>query len=325
MIEIAQTPFFVGLACSAIGAPFILKVLVRARSRQTISEYVPEHASKQGTPTMGGLIVLLGLVAGALLSGSGGLVAPLLLVLGFAAIGFVDDYVVPRTMAGKRGLGWIPKLATQVVAALAALLLGGWNDPVVLGVAVFLVLFACNAYNFADGMDGLAGGLAVLLAAGLAQVLVMNGLQHGASTCLAALAGAMIPFLFLNAPPAKVFMGDVGALPIGALLGYAFAVAVWPAGSRAVGHVGEAHLLLALSLATMGFVLIAELVPVPLQILSVKLRKGKRLFRRTPIHHAFQHAGWPETRVVAMFLLAQFVLVVAALAIFPFYLLDDVA
>ena len=121
------------------------------------------------------------------------------------------------------------------------------------------------------------------------------------------LAAAFVPFLFYNAPPAKVFMGDVGALPIGALLGWAFLLVGRPQGVPMDLNLGGA--------CVMSLLLVAELLPVPLQVLSVKLRKGKRLFPRTPIHHAFQHSGWPETRVVWAFHLVQAVLVAVGVGI----------
>ena len=179
-----------------------------------------------------------------------------------------------------------------------------------MALIVVVVLFFANAFNFSDGMDSLAGGLAVMMAIGFAVIGRMSMLHQPAEQAvlvmMAATAAAFVPFLFLNAPPAKLFMGDVGALPVGALLGWAF-LAVGRTTELAPGHVSLWAAII------VSLVMVVELVPVPLQIASVKLRKGKRLFPRTPVHHAFQAAGWPETRVVWTFHLAQFVLVVAAI------------
>lgn len=296
----------VALAASAVAAPLVYRGLVRLGSRQTVSQHVPEHAAKQGTPTMGGLIMLIGIGA-ALVSGAvPGVVPVAALLIGFGLVGFLDDFLVPRWMPGKRGLGWMPKLALEFAAVGAALVAAGRLEPVSVAVGGFLVLFFSNAYNFSDGMDGLAGGLAVLLAAGLAALFLAAGTSRDSVPLLAAIAISSLPFLALNLHPAKVFMGDVGALPIGALFGWAVFVEVWPTHATS----------LALPIALISLVMLIEIVPGPLQIASAKLRKGKRLFPfRTPVHHAFQHAGWPETRVVSMFWAVQAVCGLAAVVI----------
>ncbi len=306
--------FWVSLAASGIAAYPLYRWLLAIKSRQTVSQYVQEHAHKQGTPTMGGLIILVGLLAGILwmlpqeaLAGSAK--AALVLLLGFGLIGFVDDYVVPKMMVGKRGLGWTPKLAMQIgFAVIAGLVRDRAMAPVDFGIFVFLVLFFSNAYNFSDGLDALAGSLLI----GMAIALMGLGLLPGApfrSDLALAMIGAVIPYLALNAPPAKVFMGDVGALPIGALLGLVAAASLPDVASGRTFHP-----FYILPLVCWAFMMIVELVPVPLQIFWVKVFK-KRLFPMTPIHHAFQRAGWPETRIVWMFFLAQIVFSFAALSL----------
>ncbi|MBS1704955.1 MAG: hypothetical protein JST40_03715 [Armatimonadetes bacterium] len=295
--------FWIALFVSGISAPAILRLLAALKSRQTVSEHVKEHAHKQGTPTMGGIIILFGfLVAGFIVQPKA--IVPLLIVAFFAVIGFVDDYLVPRMMSGKRGLGWKQKLLMQIIGTTLIARIGT-NDWLIIAWVVFMVLFMSNAYNFSDGMDGLAGSLALLLAIGLAVLSFVSGIKSFTPSLMAALAGGLIPFLYFNAPPAKVFMGDVGALPIGALFGYTFVeIPV-----RAVNmHYG----LFVLPLFVLGLVMVIELVPVPIQIASVKLRK-KRVFPATPIHHAFQSAGWPETRVVWLFVLVQLLCLALAL------------
>ncbi|GMU30802.1 MAG: phospho-N-acetylmuramoyl-pentapeptide-transferase [Chthonomonadaceae bacterium] len=298
--------FFVALLVSALVTPFVLRALRALGSRQTVSEYVPEHAAKQGTPTMGGWIILIGFAAAGAFAG---ITRPDLWILlaSFAAIGFLDDFLVPRLGPGTRGLGWTQKLSLQLIAVSAALLAAGWNFGEALTWAMVIgVVGVSNAYNFSDGLDGLAGGLLALIAAAflaLEWVVAGTGVVGLVAACL---VGAVIPFLFVNAPPARVFMGDVGSLPIGAVLGWmclevlSHPLARGPGAAWVWGAVG-----------LLGLVLLAELLPVPLQVLSVKIR-GKRLFPRTPIHHAFQHAGWPETRVTAAFLLTQVVAGVSA-------------
>lgn len=295
---VPDLPFLVGLGVSALAAPFVFRALVAMKSRQTISQYVPEHQQKQGTPTMGGLIILAGLAAA--LFASGDWVGPLLLTLGFAAIGFLDDFILPRVRKGSRGLEWTPKLLLQFAAVSPAALLVSVEHGLLgaLGYAILILAFS-NAYNFADGLDGLAAGILMILCVGFITL-------GGPAPLAMALLGATIPFLFLNVPPARVFMGDVGALPLGALLGH---LAFVTAGSVTLGWV---------PVGVLSLLLAAELIPVPLQIASVKLRKGKRLFPRTPIHHAFQHAGVPETRVTGWFLLTQATLVGIAVSVSKF-------
>lgn len=301
----------VALVFASIAAPFVFRLLLAMKSRQTISQHIQEHAHKQGTPTMGGIIVLCGLIAGMVFGWRSELLAPLVLVVGFGAVGFLDDYLMPRWKPGSRGLGWMPKLGLEIGAAVLAAFFMGWQDPFMMGFFVFMVLFLSNAYNFADGLDGLAGGLGMILCFGLAlHGFIALGLGIGAPQNLlpavvltmSILAVSFIPFLMLNAPPAKVFMGDVGALPIGAVLGWACAVgsAVQPL----KGDLALSPLMLGTILIFLG-VMFIEIVPVPLQIASVKLRK-KRLFNfKTPVHHAFQDRGWPETRIVWTFHLVQ--------------------
>ncbi len=298
--------FWTSLAVSGLLAGPILQTLLRLNSRQTVSEYAPEgHQKKQGTPTMGGLIIVAGALAAMAISGYRDFAA-LTLLVGFALIGFVDDFVVPRVYVGKRGLGWKQKIMMQFAVALGAALLTRGNLAQV-GWIFFAVLFYSNAYNFADGIDGLAGTILLGLGGGLLALGLLGEARTATLVPLAALLGGVVPFLFLNAPPAKVFMGDVGSMPIGAVLGYV--VARFALGLSSGGAWTGPVLL---PLLVISLVMAVELIPVPLQILSVKLRK-KRIFPYTPIHGAFEKAGWPETRVMFMFALAQFVL--AALAI----------
>lgn len=298
--------FWTAFAVSGLLARPILQTLLRLNSRQTVSVHAPEgHQKKQGTPTMGGLIVVAGALAAMAISGYRDYAAITLLV-GFALIGFIDDFVVPRRFVGKRGLGWRQKIAMQIVVAVGAALLTRIN-PLGIGLIVFVVLFYSNAYNFSDGLDGLAGTILLGLGTGLLALGYLEDMRTAWLVPVAALLGGVLPFLFVNAPPARVFMGDVGSLPIGAVLGYV--VARFALGQ----NVGGYHIVVAAGpLVVISLVMAAELIPVPLQILSVKVRK-KRLFPYTPIHHAFEKAGWPETRVVFHFALVQALL--AALAV----------
>lgn len=322
--------FWIAFTVSALLAYPIWRLLLLTKSRQTISEYAPEgHQAKQGTPTMGGLIIMVGYIAA--VAASNFLPVPaeigymdkaksafLLLAVGFSLIGFIDDFVVPRVLKGKRGLGWKQKIVMQFgLAILAAGMCFGWKLDFTFAATVFLILFFSNAYNFSDGLDGLAGSLLLGLVIGIVGVASMTAWMEPIIVMVVPLAGAVIPYLFLNAPPAKVFMGDAGSLPIGAILGLAISCLTvapsWPYIDSVHNMVNSGSSPVILACVVLSVMMIVELVPVPLQILSVKLRK-KKLFPYTPIHHAFEKAGWPETRVVWMFALLQLIFSLIAIS-----------
>lgn len=315
----------------------IYRLLLLTKSRQTVSQHAPStHQLKQGTPTMGGIIIVLGFLAAALElsfnSPTSIQSSTVWLFLGFAAIGFIDDFVVPRLIKGKRGLGWKQKFILQAIVAGACVYYhSGHSFDMRWGVITFIVLFMANAYNFADGLDGLSGSILLTFGFGLMVLAPQGIIVPEPAFIAAALMGAVIPFLFVNAPPAKVFMGDVGALPIGAVLGIAVATIASPrleffssGGDQSIldqwlsqrqmeGTVWRHEMIW--PLAILCLLMVFELVPVPLQIFWVKVFKRK-LFPFTPIHHAFEKAGWPESRVVWMFALGQ--LVLSAMAICAF-------
>lgn len=305
--------FWVSFAASAIVAWPIYRWL-KSTVKQKIDPYAPEtHQAKQGTPTMGGLIIVVGaLSALALKIGvpAGEPDTPwavFVLLIGFALIGFGDDFLVPR-LTGKRGLGWKQKIIPEfLIAALAARLELPFGGPWF--VLVFLILFFSNAFNFVDGLDGLSASVWMTLAVGL---LFLAGNQAAdVQPATMAISGGIAVFLILNAPPAKVFMGDVGSLPIGAILGFfVFKLLVPPS---AVGLYLNPSMVV--PVVILSLLMIAELVPVPMQVAYFKLTKGKRLFPATPIHHGFEKKGWPESRVTWTFALFQLLLSLAAVTV----------
>lgn len=327
-----MTPFWIAFLVSAIASLPIMKLLIAMKARQTVSSHLEGHATKQGTPTMGGFIILVGFIAASLSTDYPGRWPILILVVLFAIIGFVDDFVVPKLLVGTRGLGWKQKIAMQVVAAAVPCFMAGLS-PAVIGVAVFSILFFANAYNFSDGLDGLAGSIFVAQLAGM--VLLVSGM--GVPTVHFIWLGALLPFLYWNAPRAKVFMGDVGSLAIGAFLG-----GYWFLGKLVIP---ESQLMpLVVGVLLWSLVMVAELLPVPLQVGAVKILK-RRIFPFTPIHHAFEvlktregetdeqyierqkvaltrgekwtrWAQWPETRIVFVFAIAQFLCSMLALTVF---------
>lgn len=307
--------FWVAFLVNAALAYPVYRLLLRLNSRQTIDPHAPEgHQVKQGTPTMGGLMILGGLALVLALQTEFNALTPLLLIVAFGAIGFVDDYVVPKMMAGKRGLGWKQKLILEIVLAAVCLGVGtGFSgDPTWWALGVFFVLFFANAYNFADGLDALSGSL--LIALGIGFIGVGALLQVGPILFTGwVLIGATIPFLFVNAPPAKAFMGDVGSLPIGAVIGYLNLLAL-----QAAQPLGQIPVVFG-ALFALNFVLIVELVLVPIQVGYYKKTK-KRIFPATPIHHGFEKMGFKETRIVWWFFLTQILLAILATTILEFAL-----
>lgn len=292
-----------------VTSPFVFRLLQWLKSGQNVSSHAPEtHKIKQGTPNMGGLMILSTMLFGIAVCWNNAAIdglpndfaVPVILLVGFGLIGYLDDYLIPKMYPGSRGISWVPKLLMQTVVAVAAALLEFRSEN--LGMAAllaFALLFYVNAFNFSDGLDGLAGGLAIIFCVG---ILLSNGLSYIPLILIISL----LPFMAWNAPPAKVFMGDTGSLPIGAILGYM----VFGRGLNYQLENGNSSQLIIWAFLLSG-VMIAELVPVPLQIFWVKVFK-RRLFPFTPIHHAFEKAGIPETRVVAYFWTAQAVLVLLA-------------
>ncbi len=298
------------VAGTAIGKPVIDVLRIRG-ARQTVSEDAPSsHAAKQGTPTMGGIIILVAFTAGfaaAWLGGArlSGAVPVCVLIACCAAIGLWDDLLIARR--GKNlGLKARHKLALQVIAAIGFVCwLSGSITTTVQGVelgwayyplAVVLIVGLTNAVNLMDGLDGLAAGVCAIILVGI----VLASSVHNAawSVCLAAsLAGGCCAFLWFNCHPAQVFMGDTGSLALGGAI----------AGLALAGK---------LEVPTQVFAVVPwiETLSVIGQVAVFKVRKAQRglayaqvhrLFRRTPLHHHFEELGMPETRIVARFWLAS--------------------
>lgn len=302
------------------------------------------HAHKRGTPTMGGLFVVGGiLAAGALwlrFDGDNRFSLPgLLLIAGFAAVGFWDDWVKLHDPS-KRGISKRQKQGALTLIALAAALwlmgpadleggVGGphlyvpffkeialdltiWLGIPFLIVAVLVLTGSANGVNLTDGLDGLATGCIATAAVAYAVITYAVGrvdwsqyllVEHVAgagemTVLMGALLGGALGFLWFNAAPAMVFLGDVGSLALGGALGYAALV------SRTE-----------LVLLVVGGVFVVEALSVVIQVVSFKLR-GRRVFRCAPIHHHFQFGGMPETRVVVRTWVLSALLALTSLALF---------
>ncbi len=331
------------LVLGLVLGPWMVRFLRRMQIRQFVREEGPKsHQSKAGTPTMGGILIVIATVVPTLLWAdltNAYVLTAIFVMVGFAAIGFLDDY---SKIARRRNLGLTgkAKLFLQVVmsvcAGIALLLMtlyGSYSTALIvpffknfrpelvihslaqhaffwplayvpfLTFVALVMVGASNAVNLTDGLDGLAIGCAVI-AAGALTVLTYITSHAGFSSYLdiqhvaqvgeltifdGALVGASLAFLWYNAHPAEVFMGDVGSLSIGGAIGF-IAVAI------------KQEILL----FSVGGIFVIEALSVILQVASFKLT-GKRIFRMAPLHHHFELAGWSESRVIVRFWIAALV------------------
>lgn len=314
-----------------IGPRFIGFLRTKQGKGQPIREDGPAShlLTKKGTPTMGGLMILIALTASTLLwmdLSNGFVWASLFVTLGFGGIGFMDDYdkVTKRSHKGVSGKArlamefFIAGLAVTWIASRtgttlylpfmkdAGLALGVFY----IGFAAFIITGFGNAVNLTDGLDGLASMPVVIAASAFAIIayLVGNirfsdylGVHHvpgsgELAVFCAALIGACLGFLWYNAPPAAVFMGDTGSLALGGALGTVAVI---------TNH--------ELVLVVIGGLFVLETVSVIVQVISFKTT-GKRVFRMAPIHHHFEQLGWAESTVVIRFWIVSIVLALAGLA-----------
>ena len=322
------------LAITLLVGPFMIKRLNHYQIGQAVRDDGPEsHLSKAGTPTMGGALILVGIVASALLWGDLNnryLWVVIVVTIVFGMVGWVDDYrkVVHRDSRGLParwkyfwqsigGLGAALWLYMSATSPAETELIVPFFKQVAWPLGPFYLLFtylvivgSSNAVNLTDGLDGLAILPSVMVGSALGVIAYAAG-HSGFSEYLhipyiagvgelavfcGALAGAGLGFLWFNTYPAMVFMGDVGALALGAALG---AVAVM-----------TRHEIV---LFIMGGVFVMETLSVVIQVASYKLT-GKRVFRMAPIHHHFELKGWPEPRVIVRFWIITVMLVLFGLA-----------
>jgi len=323
------------LVAFLFGEPLINWLRSRQGKGQPIRSDGPQShiVAKRGTPTMGGFLILLGLSLGTLLwadLSNRYVWAVLLVTTGFGCIGFYDDYL-KVTKQNTKGVPGKLKLVLQIaISAVAAIWISSvMREPlstslavpffkdVLLNFGVFMVPFmvfvmigASNAVNLTDGLDGLAIVPVMIAAASFAliaylvgnavfanylQIRAVPGAGELAVFC-GALVGAGIGFLWFNAPPAMVFMGDTGSLSLGGALG-------------AVAVVTKHELVLAI----IGGLFVLETVSVIVQVASFKLT-GKRVFRMAPLHHHFEQKGWAEATIVIRFWIIAVILALAGLS-----------
>ncbi|MCJ1907160.1 phospho-N-acetylmuramoyl-pentapeptide-transferase [Planococcus ruber] len=307
------------LLLTVVLMPIFIPLLKRMKFGQSIREEGPEsHMKKTGTPTMGGLVYLIAIIATVLIVAmiadvlTAKVFVLLLVLFGFGLIGFLDDFI---KVVLKRNLGLtsLQKLIGQIViAAISFFLLNGVGfdtavsipfTSVSLELSMVYVLFMIfwlvgfsNAVNLTDGLDGLVAGTASIAFAAYGVLAIMQD-ETGIAIFTFSVTGALLGFLVFNKYPAKVFMGDTGSLALGGALAM-------------VSILLKQELLLLL----IGLVFVIETLSVILQVGSFKLRK-KRIFKMSPIHHHFELSGWSEWKVVTVFWLVGLIAAVIAIAL----------
>jgi phospho-N-acetylmuramoyl-pentapeptide-transferase len=320
------------IICFVIG-PWLIRKLQSMQIGQQIRDDGPQsHQVKKGTPTMGGVLIIFAVCISTLLWANLSVDyvwLVLLVTVGFGLIGFIDDY---RKLAGKssRGVSGKTRLAGEILIALFVSIIlyvkPGFNSQITIPffktvlpnlgwgyvlLSTFIIVGAANAVNLTDGLDGLAIGPAAICfatymlfayfagnirVASYLQIPYVSGAGELGVFC-GALVGAAIGFLWFNAYPAEVFMGDVGSLSLGGALG-------------AVAIITKQEILLAI----VGGIFVLETFSVIFQVGYFKLTQGKRIFRMAPLHHHFELKGWAEPKVIVRFWIISILLALLALS-----------
>ena len=326
----AGLAFFIAFLLTLYIMPRYIAWAISKKANQPISKYVPAHASKQHTPTMGGAVFLASTILASIFTVNlanpyvwGGLIT----LVGFGLVGFKDD--IGKILSGDNLEGLTPRGKMALLAIIATvvsiiLISSGFSTEfyvpfvktplfdmsygaVIFWVVVFLA--TTNAVNITDGLDGLATVPSVMALFSLGTIVYITGhavLSHylllpnikgvgEVSIIASALAGGLIGFLWYNCYPAELFMGDTGSLAIGGFIAY-------------MAILGKSEVLLVL----IGLIFVIETVSVILQVGSFKLRQ-KRIFEMAPIHHHFEMKGWAENKIIVRFWTIAFIANILAL------------
>lgn len=318
MINETILAIIIAFAISAILCPIVIPFLHRLKFGQEVRKEGPEtHLKKQGTPTMGGLIILTSIIITSLfyVRDYPKIIPVLFVTVGFGIIGFLDDYI-KIVMKRSEGLTPIQKMVGQIfiTGVFTFYLLhskdvgtemlipftGGFEKGLYLNLGIlfvpavfFIVIGTDNGVNFTDGLDGLCTSVTILAATFLTVVAI--GEDTGISPITGAVVGSLLGFLLFNVYPARVFMGDTGSLALG-------------------GFVASSAFMMQIPIfiAIIGFIYLIEVLSVIIQVTYFKKTGGKRIFKMAPIHHHFELSGWSETRVVAVFAIVTAVLCMLA-------------
>ncbi|MBD5096378.1 MAG: phospho-N-acetylmuramoyl-pentapeptide-transferase [Lachnospiraceae bacterium] len=294
-------PVLIAFGISVVLSPIVIPFLKKLKFGQFVRDDGPEsHLKKSGTPTMGGLIILISIVVTSLIyiKDYPRIIPVLFATLGFGIIGFLDDYI---KVVMKRSLGlraWQKMLGQLIVTGIFAyyiyahtdlgteMIIPFWGKTVDIGWTYYVLLFfvmlgTANGANFTDGLDGLASSVTVLIATFFTVVAI--GYNSGVEPITCATVGSLLGFLVYNVYPARVFMGDTGSLALGGFVASTAYVLKMP-----------------LIILIVAFIYFAEVLSVIIQVTYYK-KTGKRVFKMAPIHHHFELCGWPETKVVSIF------------------------
>ena len=295
-------PVIIAFAISALLGPVVIPFLRKLKVGQTERKELESHLKKNGTPTMGGIMILASIIITSLfyVKDYPKIIPILFMTVGFGVIGFLDDYlkVVLRRSDGL--LAWQKMILQIIVTGVFAVYMvkysgvaltmlipfsgGKYLDLGWLAIPVlfFAVVGTVNGTNFTDGLDGLASSVTIMVATFFSVVAI--GTNAGIAPITCAVVGALLGFLLFNVYPASVFMGDTGSLALGGFVA------------------GAAYVLkMPWIILVVGLIYLVEVLSVMIQVTYFKKTGGKRFFKMAPIHHHFELCGWSETRVVAVF------------------------
>ena len=307
-------PVIIAFAISALLGPVVIPFLRKLKVGQTERKELESHLKKNGTPTMGGIMILASIIITSLfyVKDYPKIIPILFMTVGFGVIGFLDDYlkVVLRRSDGL--LAWQKMILQIIVTGVFAVYMvkysgvaltmlipfsgGKYLDLGWLAIPVlfFAVVGTVNGTNFTDGLDGLASSVTIMVATFFSVVAI--GTNAGIAPITCAVVGALLGFLLFNVYPASVFMGDTGSLALGGFV------------------VSTAYMMqMPLFILIVGLIYLVEVLSVIIQVTYFKKTGGKRIFRMAPIHHHIELGGWSETRVVAVFSITTAILCLIAL------------
>ena len=311
MLEITQLTYtaIIGFLIVVILGPIFIPMLAKFKFGQTVRDDGPQtHLQKNGTPTMGGVIMIIAILITGLTRAKidKDLLVGLICITGFGFVGFLDDFIKIK-MKRSLGLKAYQKIILQFALALfvsyyqysaspsATQIMIPFTDyiinlgPLYVPIMMFVIIGTVNAVNLTDGLDGLASGITLIVSIFFMLLAISVG-NSDVAILAAATGGACLGFLGFNSYPAKVFMGDTGSMALGGAV-VSFAVLT------------NSVLLIPI----VGGIYFAEAISVIIQVTSFRLT-GKRVFKMAPIHHHFEQCGWPETRVVLVFWITTVVL-----------------
>ncbi len=308
---------FISFITVVILAPRLIPALLKLKIGNTEREELLSHQVKNGTPSMGGLIILAGFSLSTLVTGSRDSLPLVLFTLGYGIIGFIDDYLKAVKKKSDGLIAWQKMLLQLILTSLFAVYVflymgidmtilipfsnyfvqGGYYLSIgyfAVPLFYFAVLGTVNGVNFTDGLDGLVSSVTIIVSLFFLVCALTFNIYVAPS--IAAMIGALLGFLVFNCHPAKVFMGDTGSLALG---GFVVGVAY--------------YLQMPLFILIVGAIYVVEVLSVIIQVTYFKKTGGKRVFKMAPIHHHFELSGWSEIKVVTIFTIITILLCLVAL------------